>query len=240
MSSGFTLDHPAFRGTGRSIRVAVIDSGVHIGNPHITPPVTGVHLTETGLDFDAVDRLGHGTAVSAAILEKAPHIEWHAYRVFDRNLATSAVILARAITMAADAECRLINLSLGTANPERAAVMRAAVDHATQRNAIIVSAFELNATKWLPGSLAGVAGVRLDSSCPRNELHIGEVDGSPVFMASGLPRPIPAVPPEQNLQGISFAVANVTGFLARLLESKPHLRTPRDVLDFLQRDAPNS
>jgi hypothetical protein len=36
--------------------------------------------------------------------------------------------------------------------------------------------------------------------------------------ASPFPRPIPGVPPERNLAGVSFAVANVTGFLARVLE----------------------
>jgi hypothetical protein len=30
-----------------------------------------------------------------------------------------------------------------------------------------------------------------------------------------LPRPIPGVPVERNLSGLSFAVANATGFLAR-------------------------
>jgi hypothetical protein len=39
------------------------------------------------------------------------------------------------------------------------------------------------------------------------------------FAAAGFPRPIPGVPVERNLSGISFAVANVTGFLARLLEA---------------------
>ena len=35
---------------------------------------------------------------------------------------------------------------------------------------------------------------------------------------------IPGVPLERNLSGISFAVANVTGFLARLLEADPGVR----------------
>ena len=235
MSARFTLEHPAFRGTGQGVRVAVIDSGVHAGNPHITSaPVTCVHVTEQGTDDDGVDRLGHGTAVAAAILEKAPGITWHAYRVFDRNLATSAALLARAINVAVEADCRLINLSLGTANPERAGMLRAAVDDAISRNALIVSACELNGTKWLPGSLAGVVGVQLDADCARDELRIGEIDSRPVFQASGFPRPIPGVPPERNLQGISFAVANVTGFLARLLESHPHLSAPADIIRFFR------
>ncbi len=230
MSSSFTLDHPAFRGTGKGVRVAVIDSGVHAGNPHITPPISGVHITDSDTDEDFVDRLGHGTAVAAAILEKAPDITWHACRVFDRNLATSAAVLVRAITMAADDGCRLINLSLGTANPDRADVMRAAVAHAIERNAIIVSPYELDGRTWLPGSLPGVVGVLLDADCDRSELRVGELDGRAVLLASGFPRPIPGVPPERNLQGISFAAANVTGFLARLLESYPELCTAQDVL----------
>jgi hypothetical protein len=32
--------------------------------------------------------------------------------------------------------------------------------------------------------------------------------------ASGYPRPIPGVPAERNLKGLSFAVANATGLLA--------------------------
>ena len=36
--------------------------------------------------------------------------------------------------------------------------------------------------------------------------------------AAPYPRPIPGVPVEGNLNGISFAVANVTGMLARVAE----------------------
>ena len=48
-----------------------------------------------------------------------------------------------------------------------------------------------------------------------------------VCRASGFPRPVPGVPPERNLKGISFAVANVTGVLARELAggSRPSLTT---------------
>ena len=42
-------------------------------------------------------------------------------------------------------------------------------------------------------------------------------DGS-VFVASAYPRDIPGVPRERNLNGISFAVANMTGFVARAKE----------------------
>ena len=40
-----------------------------------------------------------------------------------------------------------------------------------------------------------------------------------VYVASGYPRSLPGVPRERNLHGISFAVANMTGFVARACEA---------------------
>ena len=45
-------------------------------------------------------------------------------------------------------------------------------------------------------------------------------DGSVRLRASGYPRPIPGVPPERNLKGLSFAVANASGFLALAIEGQ--------------------
>jgi hypothetical protein len=53
---------------------------------------------------------------------------------------------------------------------------------------------------------------------------VDDVRGTVRCSASGYPRPIEGVPVERNLSGISFAVANVTGFLARLLSNRPAIR----------------
>ena len=58
-----------------------------------------------------------------------------------------------------------------------------------------------------------------------------------IFRASPYPRPVPGVPPERNLKGISFAVANMTGFVARVLESAP-AATIDDVQRLLREQAP--
>jgi subtilisin family serine protease len=173
---------------------------------------------EERADYD--DRLGHGTAVAAAIREKAPAADLLAIKVFDRTLATSADVLARGIVLAATRGARLINLSLGTTNAVHESVLRAAVDEAASRGALVVSASEVNGTRWLPGSLRGVAGVQVDWACERDELGVWlDPAGRMILCASGYPRPIPGVPPARNLAGPSFAVANVTGFLARLMEA---------------------
>ena len=235
MTAEFSIEHPLFQTrTGRGVRVAVIDSGIHTANPHINAKVSGINLTGETEDADFVDRLGHGTAVSAAILEKAPAVELFAIRVFDRTLATSAALLARAIERAAEHNCRLINLSLGTPNAVRAEMLEQAVQQAIAYGAIVISARELNGTQWFPGSLAGVICVLLDPDCPRHALRIDRISEQPVLRASPFPRPILGVPPERNLQGISFAVANVTGMIARLVEDRPALRSSDDIFDLLR------
>jgi Subtilase family len=215
-----SLNDPPFNaGLGRGVTVAVVDSGIHAEHPHIGSRVIGgVCVLPAGDSTDWVDRIGHGTAVAAAIHEKAPLAELLSVRVFDRSLSTSAQSLADAIVWSADHGANLINLSLGTANPEHRDSLTDAIAYAIDRKALVVSARELNGQVFLPGSLEGAAGVILDWECERDQIGLIESGGSnQVYAASGFPRPIPGVPKERNLSGISFAVANVTGFLARMM-----------------------
>jgi len=205
--------------TGRGVRIAIVDSGVHAAHPHVGSVAGGIAIDEDGREHDDyVDRLGHGTAVTAAIKEKAPDAELYAVKVFDRSLSTRLPTLVAAIDWAARNGMHLVNLSLGTARAEHERALDAAVRGAAARGVVIVAAAEYEGVRWLPGSLPGVIGVQVDAACPRDEFRAVEVQGSTVFRASGFPREIPGVPPERNLNGISFAVANMTGFVARVME----------------------
>ena len=93
--------------TGRGVRVAVIDSGVHAGHPHVGAVEGGVSFAADGArGVDAVDRLGHGTAVAAAIREKAPDATLVPVKVFDRELRATADALVAAIDWAVAARVR--------------------------------------------------------------------------------------------------------------------------------------
>jgi subtilisin family serine protease len=215
----FTLEDQPFAGrSGLGVVVAVLDSGIHADHPHVGSVAGGVSFAEESPGV--VDRIGHGTAVAAAIREKAPAIDLLAVKIFHRQLATNVDVLARAIEWAADQGAQLINLSLGTANAVRVERLAAAVDYATARGSLIVSALEANGVALFPGSLSAVAGVVADWNCERDALELTPRPGdSSRFGASAYPRPIPDVPREKNLSGVSFAVANVSGFLARAIEA---------------------
>lgn len=216
----FSLADEPFAGrTGRGVIVALLDSGVHGEHPHVGGVRGGASFLAGTDANDFVDRVGHGTAVAAAIREKSPGVDLIAARIFDGRLATNVDVLVRAICWAADQGAQLINLSLGTTNPAHAETLAPAVAYAAERGSIVVSAREWNGAAWLPGSLADVIGVVADAELDRDEIDVATIDGGlPHFKASPFPRPIPNVPRERNLSGVSFAVANVTGFLARATE----------------------
>ena len=219
---------------GSRVRVAVVDSGIHPSHPHVGSVAGGVSLVPQGIDH--ADRIGHGTAVAAAIRERAPRAELLAVQVFDRGLATSIKTLVAGIAWAAS-HADIVNLSLGTPNPEHAEVLRDAVAGAVSAGAVIVSARSAGEAPYFPGCLDGVVPVELDWSCPRLEVIVAaDAAGRHVCRASGYPRPIPGVSPERNLKGISFAVANVTGRLAGVITTGGPL-TAESALSHLRRSA---
>jgi hypothetical protein len=154
--------------------------------------------------------------VAGAIRENVPDAEIYAVKVFDRKLTANIGVILRALAWCREHRMDLVNLSLGTGNPaHRDGFVRVLGD-----DLLVVSA-----ANTLPGSLPEVIGVAPDPDCPRNifRYHAG------VFYASPYPRPIPGVPVTSNLRGASFAVANMTGMVARALNDSSRLAI-REVL----------
>lgn len=216
------------------VRVAVVDSGVHAAHPHVAGVAGGVGFGPDGsVSDDWVDRIGHGTAVAAAIREKAPTAELYAVRIFGDRLAARASTLVDGIDWAVDAGARVVNLSLGTTNRRHRALFEAAIERATRAGALVVAARDEEGVDWLPGTLPGVVGVEVDWTCPRDRFRVVDRAGARVFRASGFARPVPGVDPRRNLHGVSFAVANLSGFLARALTLAPGM-TPEQAIGRLE------
>jgi len=202
--------------TGAGLRVAVIDSGVNPHHPHISGIAGGVSiLGPDQIEENYLDLLGHGTAVTAAIQEKAPEAIYLAVKLFHGSLRTTTPALLAAIEWSLTKGVDVINLSLGTLNFEYESRFRELIERAAAQGTILVSARESGGRACLPGSLPGVIGVSLDWECPRTSYRCAEEAGPRIYYASGYPRSLPGVPRERNLHGISFAVANMTGIVLR-------------------------
>jgi subtilisin family serine protease len=208
--------------SGSGVRVAVIDSGVHASHPHVGGVAGGLGIRDDGsVVDDFVDRLGHGTAVTAAIREKTPDADIFVIKVFWNVLATDISCLVRAIELAAERGAHAINLSLGTAEMAHCERLEAALAAARRAGSIVVSATDDGRTPWLPGGLDAAVGVKADWTCDRHGYTVSTVDGRPILVTSPFPREIPGVRRERNLHGVSFAVANATAFVTRALEARP-------------------
>lgn len=190
--------------------MAVIDSRVNPAHDHILSIAGGAVFVPQADSW--VDVLGHGTAVTAAIQEKAPAAEYYAAKVFHHALRTSIAHLVEAIAWALEERMDVINLSLGTRNAQHAARFAPLIAQAERQGCLVISALEAEGEPCYPGVMPGVLGVGLDAACPRHQF--GRTAHG--FLASPYPRSLPGVPVERNLSGSSFAVANFSGIVAAL------------------------
>lgn len=210
----------AFPGvTGRGLRVAVVDSGVHAGHPHVNGVSGGLAIGVQQRFEDYSDVLGHGTAVLAAIKDIAPNAEYFAVKIYFRTLRTNIDQLIQALNWSIDNQMDVVNLSLGTVNQDHRQTLATLIDRAVAQGMIIVAAAEADGEPALPGSLPGVISASIDWMLERGTFrHEMSPHGGYRWLVSGYPRDLPGLPREKNLKGISFAVANLTGIVLRASE----------------------
>jgi len=218
--------------TGYGLKIAVIDTGVNASHPHICAPTHRVIFDPDDLDGTCEDVLGHGTAVTAAIQEKAPGAEYYILKLFGDSLRTTTSRLLQAIEWTIDQRMDVVNLSLGSPNLDRPCAFESLVAEANDAGVLLVAARSSPQGAVLPGMLEGVISVDVDWTLPRDRYRVLQGEGSTVFLASGFPRPLPGVSTRRNLSGISFAVANMTGFVARACDELDR-RSFEDVLTAL-------
>ena len=192
------------------VRVAIVDSGINPDHPHVGQVMGGVFFHAEGESPDFVDRIGHGTAAAGVIREKAPEAELYAVRIFERRLAANIDTLMRGLDWCLGHGIHVVNLSIGTTNEQHRARLQDFLRRARSQEVFVVSAANM-----LPGMLEGAIGVDSDPGCDRETCRFQ----NGTFLASPYPRSIPGVPREFNLHGISFAIANCTGLLVRVMES---------------------
>src|SRR2546426_5697954 len=138
---------------GYGLKIAVIDTGINASHPHIFAPTHAVIFDPEETNPSYVDVLGHGTAVTAAIQEKAPDADYYILKLFGKSLRTAGSRLVRAIEWTIEHQMDVVNLSLGTRNFDHRPALEALVSRAAAARVVLVAARYSEQTPVLPGIL---------------------------------------------------------------------------------------
>lgn len=226
------------RGSGRQVRIAVIDTGVDTAHPDLAGQITDT-VNFVGGSPDQVPGEFHGTAVVGLISARpgngigihgiAPEAELLALRAcwepaYGYGLCSTNT-LAQALDYAIDVRARIINLSL--AGPDDPLLTRL-VRRAIELGAVVFGAVGEDDSQPFPAAIDNVIAVQ------QGMAETLPVAGARLFVP-GL-QLLSTVPDGRYdfVTGSSFATAHASGVAAVMLEQQPHLRAS-DLVDWLQR-----
>ncbi len=217
----------AHTATGAGATIALIDSGINAAHAHVGRVAGGVTLSRARDGHihqaaDYRDELGHGTALAGVVRAKAPQAELYAIKIFARSLSGSIDLLEAGLRWAIERNLKVINLSLGTTNPDHRARLAAVVAAAREKNCLLIASSPPDRDDVLPAVLPGVLAVAGDEQCAWNAYRYVPQSAIP-FRAHPYPRPLPGLSRERNFRGHSFASAHVAALLALAVEAKPKL-----------------
>jgi subtilisin len=228
-SAGSTEFDPESLGvrTGEGIRIALIDSGINAGHSHVGPIAGGVAFAEGPggevlQSSDYRDSLGHGTALAGILKFKAPEATVFAVKIFTDRLVTSIEILEAALRWAIEHKMHVVNLSLGTGNPDHRARMARIAARAKRAGTLIAASSPPERADMFPAALDGVFGVAASDECSWSEYRY-IADDTIHFRAHPSPRPLPGLDQSRNYRGHSFASAHLSALLALLIQDRPEL-----------------
>jgi len=220
-------------GSGRGVRVAVLDSGIEADHPDVGAVTEWVDVQvdksmPDGVRFDHephADLYGHGTACGGIIRQLAPHCELVSVRVLGTTLRGSARAFAHGLEWCIDNDIDIASLSMSTPNDEWAETFWDLVDRASYRNMMIVSAMNNEPKRTIPSEFAGVFSVACAPGTDR-ELVWCRSTGPGQWGAVGIDVQVAWLGGGQILStGNSYATPVVAGHLARILGAHPGLTT---------------
>jgi len=230
-------------GTGKGIRIAVIDSGVEIDHPALAglKLVDDLHVVDGGVQIevkegDGTDVFGHGTAVSAVIRRIAPDAQIGSIRVLGANLGSRTVIIREGVRQAIDRGYHILNCSFGCGLSEHIFQYKEWIDEAYLKGIHIVSAcnnYDFTTPEW-PGYFPSVVTVNMarfdeDHTFFYKPGHLVE------FAARGVDVTLPwNNKATKEVTGSSFAAPIMSALLARMVSQMPGL-APLEAKSLLHR-----
>ncbi|WP_042426595.1 S8 family peptidase [Streptacidiphilus anmyonensis] len=217
-------------GTGRGVRVCVVDSGVEGEHPGVGPvdgswavvkDEAGVRVTESA----AADSCGHGTACAGIIRRIAPDCELHSVRVLGERFSGSGEMLLTGLRWAVEQGFDVVNLSLSTTKNRFAEELHALADAAYFGRTVIVASAHNAQVESFPWRFASVISVGSHQETDP-DLYLYNPQPPVEFFAHGQNVEVAWIGGTSiRTSGNSFATPFVAGMCARILSSHPRMTT---------------
>jgi len=219
-------------GTGKGVKIAVLDSGVESSHPALggLQLADDLGIREDGVQLEVFsgqgeDVFGHGTAIAGIIHQVAPEADIGSFRVLGDQLRSRTAIICEGARQALERGYHILNCSFGCARPDHILHYKNWIDEAYIRGRHLVAAcnnHDFARREW-PGHFPSVitAGFA-HAERPDALFYRG---GSLVeFAARGQDLEVAwAGGGRKNVTGSSFAAPHIAGLLARLLSGAPDL-----------------
>lgn len=235
-------------GTGKGVKVAIVDSGVDAAHP-LVGSVTRSVVVEYDKNAEGLARVreedghqdvfGHGTACAGIIRKAAPEAEIYSIRVLGTFLTGKAPVFIAGLKWAIDNGINVVNLSLSTSKHEFFGKFHELTDEAYFRNVMLVSAINNNPEPSYPSQYSSVFSV---AAHERYDPYGFDYNPEPPveFGAPGIDVDVAwANGSVIKSTGNSFAAPHITGLIAKILSKHPGL-TPFQMKTILASIADNA
>jgi subtilisin family serine protease len=218
-------------GTGKGVRVCIVDSGIDADHPAVGGMLRGGAVIDRGADGPTVreephgDLFGHGTACAGIVHSLAPGAELYSARVLGQNLKGGGDALIAGIRWAVENKMNVINLSLSTRKQEHLLALHELADQAYFQRTVMVAAANntpVFSYPWLFSSVISVA-----SHAEKDPFTFYYNPDPPVeFTAPGVDLDLAWVDHSRAMgTGNSYATPHISGIVA-LIKSKHRRLTP--------------
>ena len=231
----FRLDEAWASATGRGVSVAIIDSGVDTTHPDVADRVkesVEARLEDKKVIFDrsdSGDSAGHGTACAGIVASIAPEVEIYSIKVLGPGGLGDGHAFLAGLEYAIKKRYRVINLSLGTTQPQFFAPLHDLLDRAYQAGCVVVAAANNLPQPSFPSVFSSslISVIKSEETDPfKFGFRYGEVielTAPGVNVRTAWPNNS-----HRNLTGNSFACPHIVAVIALILEKHPEL-TPFQV-----------
>jgi len=233
-------------GTGRGLRVAIVDSGVEADHPAVGGRLArSVTVERAGDAWDVVeappsDVVGHGTACAGIVHSLVPEAELVSVRVLGADNRGSGEAFATGLAWAIESSgAQVVNLSLSSRSDAFFGTLHELADRAYFRSVLLVSAANNVSVASYPSLFAAVVSVaahdeeRADAWYynPSPPVEFGAYGVNVDVAWRGGARMV--------VTGNSFAAPHIAGYAARIRAAHPGL-TPFETKTILAATADNA